>query len=339
MGRGKDLDRELERLLDSADRVGVPRPAEQRATLGIPPPVPAPAATARPLTPTDTAAQIVESASQILTMIGANPRAIRPILAQRRLTKEAILEAAASVRARAQVVLAEMDTLIAARRAAADEAAAGLRAQIAAENEEAASVARAEDIILTECESVRARVGRVQARFAIAALPHSTPEPRGLFARLIDDISDSRVVGAFVRVNRAAAVAAPAIPDGRILRTDHPAVISVQNMDEFVQATDQTTAHADLYHMWCRSMGTTDADVRGTLAEVERLVAEQVAQSSEVKRQNDAAHSTEIARLQGGLESVTNGIAKQEAEQRSQRSYLISLAERAAKVEEVYTTL
>ena len=68
------------------------------------------AATARPpLSPADPAVQIVESAHQILTMIGANPRAIRPILAQRRLTKEAVLAAAASAGGRAAAALADID--------------------------------------------------------------------------------------------------------------------------------------------------------------------------------------------------------------------------------------
>lgn len=70
----------------------------------------APTPPARPaITPSDAAVQIVESAHQIVTMIGANPRAIRPILAQRRLTKDTILAAATSVERRATAALAEMD--------------------------------------------------------------------------------------------------------------------------------------------------------------------------------------------------------------------------------------
>jgi hypothetical protein len=58
----------------------------------------APARPALLILPSDPAVQMVDSAYQIVTMIGANPRAIRPILAQRRLTKEQVLEAAASAR-------------------------------------------------------------------------------------------------------------------------------------------------------------------------------------------------------------------------------------------------
>ncbi len=61
------------------------------------------------LRPSDPAVQIVESAYQIVTMIGANPRAIRPILAQRRLTKEQVLEAAATVAERAAAALSGLD--------------------------------------------------------------------------------------------------------------------------------------------------------------------------------------------------------------------------------------
>jgi hypothetical protein len=78
---------------------------------------PTPAAPGRLPTPSDPAVQVVESAHQIVTMIGANPRAIRPILAQRRLTKEQVLAAAESVAERVAAVLAEMDTAAAERQA------------------------------------------------------------------------------------------------------------------------------------------------------------------------------------------------------------------------------
>ena len=84
-----------------------PRPAPADVTQPLPP---APRA---PLTPSDPAAQIVESAHQIVTMIGANPRAIRPILTQRRLTKEQVLAAAAAVSERVAVSLAELDAAVA----------------------------------------------------------------------------------------------------------------------------------------------------------------------------------------------------------------------------------
>jgi len=63
---------------------------------------------ASPIGRSDPSTQVVDSAYQIVTMIGANPRAIRPILAQRRLTKEQVLEAADSLAQRAGTRLAEM---------------------------------------------------------------------------------------------------------------------------------------------------------------------------------------------------------------------------------------
>jgi hypothetical protein len=80
---------------------------------------PASGVAARPgLTTADPAVQIVESAHQILTMIGANPRAIRPILAQRRLTGEAVLAAATATTQRIDTVLTELDAVEETRRAA-----------------------------------------------------------------------------------------------------------------------------------------------------------------------------------------------------------------------------
>ena len=95
---------------DSAGRRGDsvsqrPTPADVTQPL---PPAPRP-----PLTPSDPAVQIVESAHQIVTMIGANPRAIRPILTQRRLTKEQVLSAAIGVFERVTVSLAELDAAVA----------------------------------------------------------------------------------------------------------------------------------------------------------------------------------------------------------------------------------
>jgi chromosome segregation ATPase len=69
------------------------------------------------ITRSDPAVQIVDSAYQIVTMIGANPRAIRPILTQRRLTKEQVLEAAARALDRTSAMLAELDAADAERRA------------------------------------------------------------------------------------------------------------------------------------------------------------------------------------------------------------------------------
>ena len=148
----------------------------------------------------------------------------------------------------------------------------------------------------------------------------------------------ARVLGAFVRVRRGDTSEAVK-PDGRILRADDPAVVSVQNMDEFVQATDPALPQAELYRMWCELAGTPDADVRGTLAAVQDLVTRQVAQSTEVKRQNDEAHRAEMARSQGQLDAANAAWARFEADERTQRTYLTGLQDRAAKVSEVYQTL
>jgi hypothetical protein len=84
------------------------------------------------ITPRDPAVQVVDSAYQIVTMIGANPRAIRPILSQRRLTKEQVLEAADSAVARANIFVAEMDEILAEFRADHDAAVADLTARLQA---------------------------------------------------------------------------------------------------------------------------------------------------------------------------------------------------------------
>lgn len=91
---------------------------------------PAPVPPRPSISPSDPAVQVLDSAYQILTMIGANPRAMRPIVSQRRLTKETILEAAASVGARAAAALAELDRIEAARRAAYEAAVNQARAEI-----------------------------------------------------------------------------------------------------------------------------------------------------------------------------------------------------------------
>jgi hypothetical protein len=82
--------------------------------------------------PSDPAVQMVDSAYQIVTMIGANPRAIRPILAQRRLTKEQVLEAAASAIERAEASLADLDAITNDRQAIHDTTLKELRDRLAA---------------------------------------------------------------------------------------------------------------------------------------------------------------------------------------------------------------
>jgi hypothetical protein len=82
--------------------------------------------------PSDPAVQLVDSAHQIVTMIGANPRAIRPILAQRRLTKEQVLDAATSATERAEASLTELDAALRERQAAHETAVRELRDRLAA---------------------------------------------------------------------------------------------------------------------------------------------------------------------------------------------------------------
>lgn len=69
-----------------------------------------PAAAGRTLQPSDRQVQIVDSAHQILTMIGANPRAIRPILSQRRITKDEVMAAAEAVIGRIPPVAGEPES-------------------------------------------------------------------------------------------------------------------------------------------------------------------------------------------------------------------------------------
>src|SRR5215207_3818046 len=92
----------------------------------------APARPALLILPSDPAVQMVDSAYQIVTMIGANPRAIRPILAQRRLTKEQVLDAAGSATERAEASLADLDAAAEERQAAHDITVKELRDRLAA---------------------------------------------------------------------------------------------------------------------------------------------------------------------------------------------------------------
>ena len=90
------------------------------------------AAPTRPgLSAADPAVQVVESAHQILTMIGANPRAIRPILAQRRLTGEAVLAAAAAITERVESVLTELNAAEETRRTSHEATVAEVQGYLA----------------------------------------------------------------------------------------------------------------------------------------------------------------------------------------------------------------
>jgi chromosome segregation ATPase len=122
----------------------------------------------------DPAIQVVDSAYQIVTMIGANPRAIRPILAQRRITKEQVLEAADSLTQRAGTMLAGLDAAEEQRRAQHESTVAELKDHIAAWQAEDARDA-------TQREQAPAEVARLQAELdaADAAFAKFQAEQRG----------------------------------------------------------------------------------------------------------------------------------------------------------------
>jgi hypothetical protein len=122
----------------------------------------------------DPAIQVVDSAYQIVTMIGANPRAIRPILAQRRITKEQVLEAADSLAQRAGTMLAGMDAAEEQRRAQHERTVTELKDQIAAWQSEDAPNA-------IQREQAPAEVARLQAELdaADAAFARFQAEQRG----------------------------------------------------------------------------------------------------------------------------------------------------------------
>ncbi|MGD9893715.1 MAG: hypothetical protein AB7R89_07385 [Dehalococcoidia bacterium] len=122
----------------------------------------------------DPAIQVVDSAYQIVTMIGANPRAIRPILAQRRISKEQVLEAADSLAQRAGTMLAGMDSAEEQRRAQHERAITELKDRIAAwQSEDTAGGDRR--------EQAPAEIARLQAELdaADAAFTRFQAEQRG----------------------------------------------------------------------------------------------------------------------------------------------------------------
>lgn len=114
----------------------------------------------------DPAIQVVDSAYQIVTMIGANPRAIRPILAQRRITKEQVLEAADSLSQRAGTMLAGMDAAEEQRRAQHESTAADLQDQIAAWQSEDAQDAIQREQAPAEIVRLQAELDAANAAFA-----------------------------------------------------------------------------------------------------------------------------------------------------------------------------
>lgn len=111
-----------------------------------------------PIAPADPAVQVVESAYQILTMIGANPRAIRPLLAQRRLTKDAVLAAAASLSGRVELLLGPIEARTATATVDGSAAADGATAPAVDQ-----SVAAVERRFLTSLREHATRVSEVYA--------------------------------------------------------------------------------------------------------------------------------------------------------------------------------
>jgi hypothetical protein len=122
----------------------------------------------------DPAIQVVDSAYQIVTMIGANPRAIRPILAQRRITKEQVLEAADSLAQRAGTMLAEMDSAEEQRRAQHESTVIELKDRIEAWQAE-------REVGTTQQEQAPAEINRLQEELdaATVAFNRFQSEQRG----------------------------------------------------------------------------------------------------------------------------------------------------------------
>jgi len=134
-----------------------------------------------PISPRDPAVQVVDSAYQIITMIGANPRAIRPILAQRRLTKEQVLDAVASATERTAIMLAELDGIAAERRAEHDLTVTEISARIAAWGADPTG-ATAPDGEPAEVTHLRSQLAAANA--AISRLQAEQRGPRQFCARL-----------------------------------------------------------------------------------------------------------------------------------------------------------
>jgi hypothetical protein len=122
----------------------------------------------------DPAIQVVDSAYQIVTMIGANPRAIRPILAQRRMTKEQVLEAADSLAQRAGTMLAGMNAAEEQRRAEHETTVIELKDRIESWQAE-------REVGASEQEQTAAEIARLQAELdaADAAFARFQTEQRG----------------------------------------------------------------------------------------------------------------------------------------------------------------
>ena len=144
--------------------------------------------------PNDPAAQLVESAHQIVTMIGANPRAIRPILAQRRLTKEQVLAAAADAAERAAASLAELDAAAEERRALHESTVRDLEDRLAAWGVSPEPDAPRRDDLPPEAADLRDELDAVNAE--LARFLAEQRRPRAFMATLRDRAAEvERVYG------------------------------------------------------------------------------------------------------------------------------------------------
>ena len=144
-------------------------------------------APARPgllILPSDPAVQVVESAYQIVTMIGANPRAIRPILAQRRMTKEQVLEAANSAAERTESSLREMDAYTEERTALHEAAVKEMEDRLAAWGVETEPGALQHDDAPAEVVQLRGELEAATAEFA--RLQAEQRRPRAFLTALRD---------------------------------------------------------------------------------------------------------------------------------------------------------
>lgn len=120
---------------------------------------------APPIGRSDPSIQAVDSAYQIVTMIGANPRAIRPILTQRRMTKEQVLEAAESLAQRAGRRLAEMDRAEEERRLLYERATIELKDKIEAWQAECGVGSAQQERAHAEIERLTEKLGAASAAF------------------------------------------------------------------------------------------------------------------------------------------------------------------------------
>ena len=148
----------------------------------------APPRPALSILPKDPAVQLVDSAHQIVTMIGANPRAIRPILTQRRLTKEQVLEAAASASPRVDASLAEMDAALQERQSLHETTVKELEDRLSAWGVESAPGALQQAEAPAEVAQMRAELDAANAEFA--RFQAEQRRPRAFLTALRDRLTE-----------------------------------------------------------------------------------------------------------------------------------------------------